>query len=135
MPEQNSEQNKVVARRALEEMDKQNGPVDEFHTDDSVAFMLGAPPIDLPTYQRFSGAFFKAFPDLIHGVDEVIGEGDRVVMQLTCTATHQGEFEGIPATGNRVKYPSFVIFTFRDGKISETRAVFDQTGLMRQIGG
>ncbi|MDP6494453.1 MAG: ester cyclase, partial [Dehalococcoidia bacterium] len=67
-------------------------------------------------------------------VDQVTAEGDRVVLQITVTGTHKGTFLGIPATGRAISYPSMVTYRIRDGKIAETRAVFDQLALLRQIG-
>src|SRR5215467_397593 len=45
-----------------------------------------------------------AFPDFHNDVEELIGEGHRVVARLTYTGTHQGELFGIGATGRRVSY-------------------------------
>ena len=45
--------------------------------------------------------FFNAFPDIHIEVEDLIAEGDTVVMRATTTGTHQGDFMGIPATGKR----------------------------------
>ncbi len=129
-----SEQNKAIAMRTIEALDRNSGPVLDLYTADAQTYMQGDQPFDMETYKRFSGEFFAAFPDLVHNVDEVTAEGDRVVLQITVTGTHEGTFLGIPATGTSIRYPSMVTYRVRDGKISETRAVFDQLALLRQIG-
>src|SRR6266581_1562898 len=40
-----------------------------------------------------------AFPDGQTTIDDIIGEGDKVVVRATMTGTHQGDFMGIPAMG------------------------------------
>ncbi len=129
-----SEQNKTLARRVIEALDRNSGPVLDLYTTDAQTYMQGDPGFDMQTYKRFSGEFFAAFPDLVHNVDQVTAEGDRVVLQITVTGTHKGTFLGIPATGRTISYPSMVTYRIRDGKITETRAVFDQLALLRQIG-
>ena len=75
-----------------------------------------------------------AFPDMNWEVQEQIGEGNDVVTRFTWTATHQGDFLGIPATSNPVSVRGTVIDHFCDCKIKETRILMDMMGLMQQIG-
>jgi len=42
----------------------------------------------------------RAFPDLHVTVEDMVEEGDKVVGRNTVTGTHQGEYMGLPATGN-----------------------------------
>ena len=44
-----------------------------------------------------------AFPDVQINVEDMIGEGDKVVVQWTFHGTHRGPFQGIPATGKTVE--------------------------------
>ena len=37
-------------------------------------------------------------------IDDVIAEGDRVVIRQTWTGTHKGEFMGVPPTGKSVSF-------------------------------
>ncbi len=127
--------NKDTARRAIEEVDRRHEPAEEFYTKDSMAYMLNNPPFDIHTYKTVHApAFFSAFPDLIHNIENVIEEGDTVVLDVVCTGTHKGSFMGFEATDKPVSYRSVIFFDFIDGKISRTRAVYDQMGLLEQIG-
>jgi predicted ester cyclase len=45
--------------------------------------------------------FWQAFPDLRNDIQDMIIEGDTVVLRLAYTATHLGEFQGIPPTGKQ----------------------------------
>ena len=127
--------NKDTARRAIEELDRRHEPAEEFYTKDSMAYMLNNPPFDIHTYKTVHApAFFSAFPDHIHNIENVIEEGDTVVLDVVCTGTHKGSFMGFEATDKPVSYRSVILFDFIDGKISRTRAVYDQMGLLEQIG-
>lgn len=128
-----SEKNKALAREVMAALDRNGGPVETYYTADTKTYM-GDTPIDMQTYKRFVAEAFVSFPDLAHNIDEVTAEGDRVVLQITVTATHKATAFGIPATGKSVSYPSMVTYKIRDGKIAETRAVFDSLSLMSQLG-
>jgi steroid delta-isomerase-like uncharacterized protein len=75
-----------------------------------------------------------AFPDIHVLVQEVIAEGDKVVIRDRIEATHQGPFMGIPATGRPVSVDRIAIYRLEDGKIAEHWANIDMAGLMRQLG-
>ena len=75
-----------------------------------------------------------AFPDNRHEVEEVIAEGDRVVLRCTLTGTHDGPFMGIPATGRRIEVTEIHIYRLLDGKAVEHRVGRDDLGAMRQLG-
>jgi steroid delta-isomerase-like uncharacterized protein len=75
-----------------------------------------------------------AFPDRQVTIDDVIAEGDRVVVRTTLNGTHQGKMQGIPATGNLVTQPSITIFRLANGKIAEGWYSTDNLGMMQQLG-
>jgi steroid delta-isomerase-like uncharacterized protein len=76
----------------------------------------------------------RAYPDLHITVDDLIGEGDKVVMRDTVTGTHQGEYMGIPPTGKSVTYSEIFIARFAGGRIAETWGVVDVFSQMKQLG-
>ena len=127
--------NRDTARRAIEELDRRHEPAEEFYTKDSMTYMLNNPPFDIHTYKTVHApTFFSAFPDLIHNIENVMEERDTVMLDIVCTGTHKGSFMGIEATHRQVSYRSVIFYDFVDGKISRTRGVYDQMGLLEQIG-
>lgn len=60
--------------------------------------------------------------------------GDRLVVRLIDSSTHEGDFQGIPATGARVRFGVISIFRIVDGKIVELREEADRLGFFEQIG-
>ncbi|MER3524769.1 MAG: hypothetical protein C4326_12140 [Ignavibacteria bacterium] len=61
--------------------------------------MGGNPRMTLDGQKQFARAFYGAFPDLSHTVEDSIASGDKVVVRFTLRGTHTGEFMGIPGHG------------------------------------
>jgi len=53
-------------------------------------------------WKQFATAWRIAFPDLQITVEDIIGEGDKVVASWKATGTHKGDFQGIAPTGKPV---------------------------------
>ena len=129
-----SEENKALVVRWFEELDRQKGPANELCTSSYTGHHPGVPPMDLTTHRKFSRAFFAAIPDLRHGVEDMIAEGDKVACRVFNRGTHRGELMGIAATGNQIDVSAIVFFRIEGDKVAEFWGVFDQMGIMRQIG-
>jgi steroid delta-isomerase-like uncharacterized protein len=75
-----------------------------------------------------------AFPDMHWSVDETIAAGEKVVTRFTWTGTHKGDFLGIPATGRPVSVKGVVIDRIVGGKMTDSRILMDNLGMMQQLG-
>lgn len=76
-----------------------------------------------------------AFPDMHLEVEDLIASEDKTVARVTATATHQGEFMGIPATDKRAEMQLIDIMRFdNDGLVCEHWGVADMLSLMQQLG-
>ena len=51
----------------------------------------------------FVTTFREAFPDMQVTIEDTIESGDRLAVRATLRGTHDGEFMGVPASGNRVE--------------------------------
>ena len=97
---------------------------------------------DTPGFERSKAGvtqmfrmYRAAFPDLRMEAEDVLVEGDKVVARVRATGTHQGEFMGMPATGNSVDIELIDIIRFGDdGLAHEHWGVLDALGLMQQLG-
>ena|SRR5207253_2580146 len=127
---------KAIVRRLIEEAQEQGKleVIDEILAEDFVdhSALPGLPP-NREGVRILFGALRHAFPDLRVEIHEQIGEGEKVVTRKTFTGTHQGEFIGVPPSGNRVQFEVIDILTVRDGKVREHRLQYDQLGLMKQL--
>jgi predicted ester cyclase len=52
--------------------------------------------------QQLAAMYLAAFLDLHFTIEDLIAEGDAVVVRPSVRATHQGELLGIPPTGSRI---------------------------------
>jgi predicted ester cyclase len=76
----------------------------------------------------------RAFPDLHLTVEDLIGEGDKVVARIVVTGTHLGEYMGLEPTGKSIAYDEIFIFRFANGRVVETWGVVDVFSQMKQLG-
>jgi steroid delta-isomerase-like uncharacterized protein len=83
----------------------------------------------------FFRMYRAAFPDLRMVPEDVIVSGDKVVARVRVTGTHKGAFMGLPPTGRRVEVQLIDIIRFgADGRGREHWGVFDQLGMLQQLG-
>lgn len=81
-------------------------------------------------YQMFS----DPFPDIYYIFDDIIAEGDLVVGRGIITATHKGEFFGVPATGKKVAWTGTRLFRLKNNMLTEGWFNLDMLSLMQQMG-
>ena len=94
----------------------------------------GLPPTKAGVLEFFRGVL-SAFPDTHMDVEDLFASGDKAVARVKMTATHQGEFMGVPSTGKRVEVELIDIMRFDDaGLVSEHWGVMDSLSLMQQLG-
>jgi steroid delta-isomerase-like uncharacterized protein len=74
-----------------------------------------------------------AFSDLYFTLEDVVSDGDRVVVRWTATGTHEAEFGGVPASGRSVRWTGIDLVRLEDGRIVELWAAADVAGLFEQL--
>ncbi len=75
-----------------------------------------------------------AFSDQRYEPLKVLADGDTVVYHCRWSATHTGEFMGIPATGRQFSVEQVHLVRYADGLGIEHWAVRDDMGMMGQLG-
>jgi steroid delta-isomerase-like uncharacterized protein len=135
-----SEENKTKVRRLLEEGFGQGkvDVVDEVLHSDFVCYDPNSEAGEIRGADTIKGEieyFRTAAPDLTYTVEDQVAEVDKVVSRYRVSGTHQGEFFGVPGTGNRVEFTGIQIDRFDEsGKMVEEWPEYDLLGAMRQIG-
>jgi steroid delta-isomerase-like uncharacterized protein len=79
-------------------------------------------------------ALRQAFPDLHVTVDEMLSDGDKVVIRSTMKGTHKGNFMNIPATGKQISVEGIDIVRISNGRAVEHWGVTDNLTMMQQLG-
>ena len=129
-------ENKVLARRIVEEVFSQ-GKLS--HIDELFApgIVVHDPDKELRGMEQVKQGILRlrmAFPDLHYTVEDIIAEGDKVMMRFTGRGTHRGEFRGVPPTGKKMTYTGIMILRFVESKVVDYWAVSDALGIFRQLG-
>ncbi len=86
------------------------------------------------SFKQMMVMFRAAFPDSSLKVEEIFGEGDKVVVRWTFSGTHQGSLMKIPASGKKVSWTGITIYKIIKGKVVEERGEEDFVGFLRQAG-
>jgi steroid delta-isomerase-like uncharacterized protein len=79
-------------------------------------------------------ALMPAFPDMKLDIEDLVAEGEKVLVRLFIRATHTGLFGAMPATGKAISVPVLDLFQIRDGVLIEHWAQLDNLGMLRQLG-
>ena len=133
-----TEQTKALVRQLVEEVINQGNisMIDELAIPDFVEHEELPPGI--PPGREAPKVLFtmlrSAFPDLKATIEHLIAEGDEVVLHMTWTGTHEGEFMGIPPTGKRISINVIDILGMAEGKCVEHWGVMDSMTMMQQLG-
>ncbi|MEH2467686.1 ester cyclase [Nostoc sp.] len=116
-----TEQNKAIVFQFYKAFDNQN--IEQalaLLAPNFVAHLAGgSEPLNSDGFKQFGMAFYLAFTNSQHTFDEVIVEGDKVATCGRFTATHFGDFQGLPPTGKQIKLSIMHIDRVEDGKIIE----------------
>lgn len=84
---------------------------------------------------KFFTQLRTAFPDLKIAVEEMVAADDKVAFAYTITGTQDGPFQGIPATGKKIKARGMQLAKYNnDGRITERWGSSDEAGILQQIG-
>ena len=127
------EQNKAIVRDYLNEI-VNKGNMSAFDTFFSEDVAFNETRGFREQYPARMQAIRGAFPDHHLTIRDQIAEGDKVVTRVTFRGTHNGPFNGIPATGKQVEWSGIAMDRIADGKVVEMWHVQNTAGLMQQIG-
>jgi steroid delta-isomerase-like uncharacterized protein len=83
--------------------------------------------------ERITG-FMAAFPDATFTVEDLVAEGDRVVLRETMRGTQKGVLMDIPPTGNKIEVANIAIYKIAGGKVAEKWETTDFLSMLQQLG-
>ena len=129
------EDNKRVALAFIDRVFVHGDPaaIDELASEDFTPHTFGSMPPGREPLKQVLPRMAQGLRDPEFRIEDVIAEGDRVVVRLTSSATHVGTFMGQPASGNRYSISEIHIFGIRDGQVAEHWHEFDKAALLEQL--
>lgn len=78
--------------------------------------------------------FDGAFPKYELFIEEMISEGNKVIVRGRATGTHKAELNGIPPTHRNMDFPFAIRYTIANNIITDHWLIADQMLLMEQLG-
>ena len=133
-----TDQNKLIARRIVDEGWTKHNPsiLDGLFSNDAVLHDPQNPTVAKGPQGTKStlATYLRAFPDMKITIEREIADGDYVVQHLLATGTNTGEFNGMPATDKHIKVTGVMTTKIKDGKVIEAWSLFDDLGLLQQLG-
>lgn len=75
----------------------------------------------------------KALPDLeIEGQRRYVAD-DAILVEVRIRGTHLGRWRGLPATGRRIEFPLWGVYTGND-RLAGEKIYYDRGTVLRQLG-
>ncbi len=94
--------------------------IDELLTANSICHTDEGPVIGPEEFrQKMYYPFLAAFPDVRVTVEEIVPDGNRVIVLWSATGTHSGDIPGLPATGRRVEFKGLTRALVVNGKMMD----------------
>jgi len=124
------EKNKTIARRFVEGWTHPD-TLDEIVADD---YVEGGQQQSLDILKQNLARHLAGLPDIRVVVEEIVAEGDNVVVCWKSNGTHTGEWLGIPATGKEVEWKGISHLRIVDGKVADQRVHWTVLWMLEQIG-
>lgn len=88
-----------------------------------------------PEGMRKLGEFLhRAFSQVELPISDAVMQGDKVLLRLRMQGVHTGDFNGTPASGERIDIDVMDLFRVADGRLVEHWALMDNLGMLKQIG-
>jgi predicted ester cyclase len=128
-----TEANKQLARRYWEEVWNQGNLA-------LIPELFGSALVD--GERNFISRTLSAFPESVVTIDDMIAEGDKVVVRYQWNAVHRSVWEmelggistAVPPTNKQVSITGIAICRVADGKMVENWAVWTALDLAQQLG-
>ena len=124
--------NKDVVRRLYEEcLNEKNFACAADFIATSFVTPLGSGPGGFLATLR---PLYEAFEPIHFQIEDMVAEGDRVVVRWTMSGTHSGVWGGSQPTGKSVRQSAIVIYQLAQSKLIAFWPMVDRLGLAQQLG-
>ena len=131
-----AEENKAIYLRVVEELNR--GDLEASLAFTAPDATLNGQPLGREGDKHRAEMLATAFPDQHYEIQEMIAEGDKLVVRWRMTGTHEGELVGptmtIPATGKRLDLWGMSMYLMEGGMAKEIWERFDMMEFLGQLG-
>jgi steroid delta-isomerase-like uncharacterized protein len=114
------------------------GKLDMFNdsnfTKDVVMHSSPSDVIGIDSARAYYTNFLTGFSNIQFTIEDVFGQGDKLVKHWRFKGTHTGNFFGIPPTGKTVDIDGTTLVRMSNGKIAEEKDFYDNYEFLNQLG-
>jgi predicted ester cyclase len=127
--------NAALGRRFFAEQDRlRGGPAPELCAAGYTAALGAYPAMNRAQHEGFAQMFYGAFSGLRHEVEHVTADVASAAVRFILHGEHSGTWFGIAPTSRTIRVVAHVVLDIEGGKVTALRGVFDEAGLLRQLG-
>lgn len=128
--------NELLARRWFEEIwnQRRTETIYELLAPNGIGYLETGDVVGPEQFHQVYQEFVTAFPDIALTIEEVVSEGESVVVRWKAAGTHKGVGFGLKASSEKkVGFRGMTWMHIRDGKIVEGWDSWNQTGLFQEL--
>ena len=115
--------------------DRQIDLINETSFDENITAIVEPENIvGIEGFKAYYNNYLIGFSDAEFTIIDAFGQGDKIVKHWNFKGTHDGEFFGVPATGNKVDVSGVTLVIMKDGKIAQEQDFMDYLDLYKQLG-
>lgn len=89
--------------------------------------------LDLAGYKERVRLSRAPFPDQVFDIQDILAGQDKVMITWLWKGTHQGDFPGFPATGNKITMSGATVYYVRKGRFTGHWQITDRLGVFMQL--
>jgi len=90
--------------------------------------------VGIDNVKDFYANYVTGFSNIEFTINDVFGQGNKIVKHWTFKGKHTGDLFGIPATGNDVNFEGVTLVRMANGKVAEEQDFFDNHEFLQQLG-
>ena len=133
---QSEEQNRALIREVIELLNQRKlDKVFELYAADYIFHGAGGDTLHgRDAIRNVWEAWLVGFPDLHSTIEDIITEGDKLVLRWRVEGTHTGAFFGLEPTNAKINVRDIEIFRIENGQLVEAWDQIDMFSMMQQLG-
>ncbi|WP_240911490.1 ester cyclase [Paludisphaera soli] len=126
---------RTLSRRWFEEVwnDRRTEAIDELMSPDGIGHMESGDFEGPGPFKEIRDQFLAAFPDLRIEIEDVVADGDDVVVRWRASGTHTGDGFGFEPSRRPVSFRGMTWHRYKDGVLVEGWDGWNQDGLFRSL--
>jgi steroid delta-isomerase-like uncharacterized protein len=128
-------QNRTLSRRWFEEVwnERRTATIEEILAPDAIGHMESGEVTGVEPFKQTRDQFLTAFPDLRFEIEDVVSDGDDVVVRWRASGTHSGDGLGLEPTHQPIAVRGITWHRFKDGVMVEGWDSWNQEALLQRL--